>query len=232
MTIIRSLATVRSRRPTVGMLILASVAAVLAGYGLIVAMLIKPPPLGWIGFATVAGVVLALTALAPLAFERTRVSPLRPANRTDPGGALLVVADSHCDERALCEEILARLEDAVLVHVVVPVRVSHLHFLTDDECQEQRDARQSMLQTVGLLERRVPATGSVGTDKPLESMTDALGSFAATRVLLATPTEKDAYWLEQGLSAKACRLTRVPVTHVVVPSKQPVVPSGAERRSA
>jgi hypothetical protein len=221
MTLTRSFAKVRSRRPTAGILIFAAAAAVLAGYGLIAATLMELPPLGWVGFAMVAGVVLALTALAPLAFERTRVSPLPPAGRSDSGGRLLVIADSHCDERALCQAILARLGDAVLVHVVVPVRVSHLHFLTDDESREQRDARQSMLKTVGLLERRARATGSVGTDKPLESMTDALGSFAATRVLLATPPKNESYWLEQGLPAKARGLTRLPVSHVVVPSKQP-----------
>jgi hypothetical protein len=208
--------------------IFAVIAAVLAAYGLLVATLIKPPPLGWVGFAILAGVVLALTALAPLAFERTRVSPLRPADTADPGGKLLVVADSHCDESALCEAIIARLGDAVLVHVVVPVRVSHLHFLTDDENQERHEARRSMRHTVGLLEEHAAATGSVGSDKPLESMTDALGSFAATNVLLATPPENESYWLEQGLLTKARRLTRLPVTHIVVPAKHHGTASGRD----
>jgi hypothetical protein len=230
MTTTRSFAKLRSWRPTASILVLAAVAAVLAGYGLMVATLIELPPLGWLGFAIVAGVVLALTALAPLAFERTRVSPLRPADRTDSGRKLLVIADSHCDESALCKAILARLGNAVLVHVVVPVRVSRLHFVADDENKEQQEARQTMRHTVGLLNQRAPATGSVGTDKPLESMTDALGSFAATHVLLATPPEKDSYWLEQGLLARARRLTRLPVTNVVVPEKQPGTTSGNDAR--
>jgi hypothetical protein len=62
------------------------------------------------------------------------------------------------------------------------------------------------------------ATGSVGSDKPLESMTDALGSFPATHVLLATPPEEDSYWLERDLLAKARSLTWIPVTQVVVPA--------------
>ena len=65
------------------------------------------------------------------------------------------------------------------------------------------------------------ATGSVGSDKPLESMTDALGSFPATQVLLATPPEEESYWLEDGLLTKARALTRVPVNQVVVPSTLP-----------
>ncbi|MGH3023111.1 MAG: hypothetical protein ACRDNI_05590 [Gaiellaceae bacterium] len=130
-----------------------------------------------------------------------------------------MVADAHCSEIVLCDEIVARLDGAVAVHLVVPVRVSHLHFLTDDESEERCEAEESMSISIGLLRQRgVSSTGSVGSDKPLESMTDALGSFPATRVLLATPPEEESYWLERGLPAKARALTRVPVAHVVVPS--------------
>jgi hypothetical protein len=203
--------------------ILAPTGAALVVYGLIVAFVVKPPLLGWLGFAIVSTVALGLTALVPLGFERTRVSALRTAGAVDRRGRLLVVADSRCDENALCDEVLARLGDAVMVHVVVPVRVSHLHFVTDDENRERRDAEQSMLNTVGLLRQRaVSVTGSVGSDKPLESMTDALGSFPATHVLLATPPEEESYWLERDLLAKARTLTRIPVTAVLVPSGPPL----------
>jgi hypothetical protein len=199
-----------------------STCAVLVAYGLVVAFAIKPPPLGWVGFAIVATVVLGLAVLAPLAFERTRVSARWPARAPDRQKRLLVVADSRCDENALRDEILARLGGAVAVHVVVPVRVSHLHFVTDDESNEWREARQSMLRMVGLLQQRaVVATGSVGSDKPLESMTDALGTFPATHVLLATPPEEESYWLERALLTKARTLTGVPVTEIVVRSTPP-----------
>jgi hypothetical protein len=198
--------------------LLAAIGALLVAYGLVIAFAIKPPPLGWVGFAIVATVVLGLSALAPLAFERTRVSARTPARALDRRARLLVVADPHCDESALCDEILARLGDAVAVHVVVPVRVSHLHFVTDDESKEWHEARRRVLQTVALLRQRAAAaTGSVGSDKPLESMSDALGSFPATRVLLATPPNEESYWLERRLLAKARRLTG-PVTQVVVPT--------------
>jgi len=49
-------------------------------------------------------------------------------------------------------------------------------------------------------------------------MTDALGSFPATRVLLATPAEQGAYWLERDVVAKARAPTALEVSHVVVPS--------------
>ena len=201
--------------------ILAALAAALVAYGLIVWFVIKPPPLGWVGFAIVSAVVLGLGMLVPVAFERTRVSALQPAEATTPQGRLLVIADPNSNASALSDRILARLGDAI-VHVVVPLRVSRLHFVTDDEDRERRKARESMLRTVALLQQRAAtATGSVGSDKPLESMTDALGSFPATQVLLAVPPAEDSYWLEDGLLTKARALTRVPVTQVVVPSTLP-----------
>jgi hypothetical protein len=169
-----------------------------------------------------------LGALAPLAFEHTRVSPQRPAVANDGEQRLLVVADSRCRATVLRDVILAYAQGAVAVHLVVPVRVSRLHFVTDDESEEWREAARSMLISIALLHQRgVPATGSVGSDKPLESMTDALGSFPATGVLLATPPEEDSYWLERDLLAKARRLTNVPVTQVVVPSRSTVGPRTA-----
>jgi hypothetical protein len=90
-----------------------------------------------------------------------------------------------------------------------------------------------MLRTVTLLrEQGATATGSVGSDKPLESMTDALGSFPATRVLLAMPPEQESYWLERGLLVKAIRLTRIPVTQVVVPSTATATVRHSAGRSA
>jgi hypothetical protein len=220
----------RSWPPLATLVLLASTGAVLVAYGLVVAFAIKPPPLGWVGFAIVVAVVLGLAALVPLAFERTRVSARWPARALDRRKRLLVVADSRCNEKALCNEILARLGDAVAVHVVVPVRVSHLHFVTDDESTEWHEARQRMLHTVGLLKQQAAvATGSVGTDKPLESMSDALGSFAATHVLLATPPEEESYWLERGLLAKARTLTGIPVAQVVVRTTPATTATAAQR---
>jgi hypothetical protein len=205
-------------------LIVTSVGVVLISYGLIVGFLIRPPALAWVGFTIMSTVVLSLSALAPLAFERTRVSALRPAAWVDQEKRLLVVVDSECNTSALCEEILASHGDAAAIHVVVPVRVSQLHFVTDDESDEWHVAQRSLLEIVGVLQQRAAAaTGSVGSDKPLESMTDALGFFPATHVLLATPLEEESYWLERDLLTKARGLTRACVTQVVVPARSPRV---------
>jgi hypothetical protein len=209
-------------------LIFASIAAVLVVAALVTAYIIEPPALGWIGFAIASAATVGLGAAATLLVPRMRVSPPRPAVATDPERRLLVVADAYCSEAALCNEIQARLDGAAAVHLVVPVRVSHLHFLANDEAEEQRDAEQTMRIAVGLLHRRsIPATGTVGSDKPLESMTDALAAFPATHVLLALPPEEESYWLERDLLAKARALTDRPVTQETIGSTQP---AGSTRR--
>jgi hypothetical protein len=198
--------------------IYASTGVVLVALALLVAFLLKPPLLGWVGFAVVSAIVLSLATVVRIVFPRMRVNPQRPAVALDHESRLLVVADEHCGSPALWQEIYARLAGAVAVHLVVPVRVSHLHYLTNDEREESRDAEDRARLAIELLRQRgVSVTGGVGSDDPLESMTDALGSFPATRVLLATSTEEDSYWMEQGLVAKAQALTPLQVDRVVVP---------------
>jgi hypothetical protein len=215
----------RPRRAISVRFLLISVGAILAADAVVVALLIKPPAVGWVGFAVVAAIVLLLAALIPIAFERTRVSPRLLARAHDNDERLLAVADPLCSEVLLCEAVAAR--GTAGVHVVVPLRVSPLHFLTDDESAETAEAEQTMSTTVALLRQRgIPASGSVGTDKPLESMTDALGVLAATRVLFALPPDSESYWLERGLLEKAQRLTPLPVEQVVVGADR------AERRAA
>ena len=203
-------------------LIFASIAAVLAVAALVTAFVIDPPALGWVGFALACAVVVGLGTAATLLVPRMRVSAARPAVAGDAERRLLVVADASCNADALSNEIQARLEGRVAVHLVVPARVSHLHFLANDEAEERREAEQTMLIVVGLLQRRgISTTGSVGSDKPLESMTDALGAFPATHVLLVTPPAEESYWLERDLLAKARALTKLPITQATVASGQP-----------
>jgi len=203
-------------------LIFASIATVLALAALVTAFVIAPPPLGWIGFAIACAVVVGLGAAATVLIPRMRVSAPRPAVTGDADRRLLVVADASCDQDALCNEIQERLDGRVAVHLVIPIRVSHLHFLANDEAEERRDAEETMLITVALLQRRgISTTGNVGSDKPLESMTDALARFPATEVLLALPAEEDWYWLERDLLTKARALTERPITQTTVVSAKP-----------
>ena len=214
-------------------LVFASLAAVLVVAAFVTAFVVRPPALGWVGFAIVSALVAGLGVVATLALPRMRVSAPDPATALNADRRLLVVADASSSATGLSNEIGARLDGAVAVHLVVPVRVSHLHFLTNDEASEEREAEQTMLIVVGLLQRRgVSATGSVGSDKPLESMTDALGTFPATHVLLATPPAEESYWLERDLLAKARALTKLPITQAIVAFDQSERSTGPRAVSA
>jgi hypothetical protein len=205
-------------------IVFGSIAAVLVLVVLLAAISDDLPLLGWVGFGLASAIFCCLVVMATLIVPRARVSAPKPAVARDDERRLLVIADSSCSELALCNTIVARLQGAIAVHLVVPVRVSHLRFLTDDESDERRDAEKSMRLSVGLLgQRGISATGSVGTDKPLESMSDALGYFPASEVLLAVPPKEESYWLERDLLAKARALTSLSVAEVVIPSTAPAV---------
>jgi hypothetical protein len=200
-------------------LVFGAIASVVVVTASLTAVAVDPPALGWIGFAIAALIAFGLGLLGTLLVPRMRVSAPERVAADDQRERLLVVADARCSAIALSHEIQAQLDDVAAVHLVVPIRVSHLHFLANDEFVERRQAQRTMAVAVGLLKRRFGAvTGSIGTDKPIESMTDALGAFPATAVLLAIPPEDEQYWLERDLLAKAQALTDVPVTQAVVPS--------------
>ena len=196
----------------------ASTGVLLLGVALLVGFLLRPPLLGWVGFGVVCAIVVALATVVAVAFPRLRVGPLQPSAPLDRKSRLLVVADEHCGSPELSKAIDSRMAGVIAVHLVVPIRVSHLHYLTNDESRESRAADDRVRLAVGLLRRRgVSVTGGVGSDDPLESIADALAAFPATRVLLATSPEHDSYWMERGLLAKARSLTTLEVSHVVVP---------------
>jgi hypothetical protein len=222
-------ASIEHRLLSRAVLVVAATAAVLAAAALAMALAFDPPALSWIGFAALSLVVVALGLAATLAVPRLRVTPPVPAVAGDAAHRLLVVADALCSPPALADTIVRRGPDDIAVHLVVPIRVSHLHFLADDESQERRQAEGSLARTLRLLHARgLAATGAVGDDKPLESMTDALGRFAATHVLLAIPPERESYWLERELLPKAQALAAVEVEQVVVPASLPAEPVAAD----
>lgn len=212
-------------------LLFAATGFVLLAATVAVALLLHPPLLGWVGFALVCAIVFGLATFAAVVFPRLRVSAQRPAEPPDSEKRLLVVADEHCGSPGLWKSIeAARLAGAVAVHLVVPVRVSHLHYVTNDEASESRAAEDRAGLAVELLrQQRISVTGGAGSDDPLESMTDALGSFPATHVLLATSTAQDSYWLEHDLLAKARALTSLEVTQVVVPPNAPTQSDGTQQ---
>ena len=105
-------------------------------------------------------------------------------------------------------------EDAE-VHVVAPAsKISWLDWLTNDEDPARNDAaRRAEAASGAAPTERVEA--DVGDVDPLQAIEDALRSFPADEVLVLTPPEEQAQWLEQGLGELAQRRFAVPVTQIV-----------------
>src|SRR6185437_8476187 len=125
---------------------LATTGAVLLGAAMLVVFLLRPPLLGWVGFAVVCAIVIGLASFAASSLHAcgsARNNRPRRAMRTRGRWSSPTSTAAHqgSGSRSTLE-----VAGAVAVHLVVPVRVSHLHYLTN------------------------------GGDDPLESMTDALGS--------------------------------------------------------
>ncbi len=193
--------------------VLAPVAVYVAGLFFIALFVVKPPLLGWIGFAIVAAVGAAIIALAASAFRRASVN-VDPARAAEDGvHRVLMLADAHASE-GLSDELHSHLRKASGdVLVVSPVLASPLHFGANDEDREREDARVRLDETLAALARTgISAKGVVGTDDPLQAIGDALLSFPADEIVVVTSQDSEETWLEHGLRSQARQQFRIPVT--------------------
>jgi hypothetical protein len=62
----------------------ASTGVVLLALALLVAFLLEPPLLGWVGFAVVCAIVFSLATVATIAFSAHARQPAAPGRRTRP----------------------------------------------------------------------------------------------------------------------------------------------------
>lgn len=167
--------------------ILVPVTGYLAVLLVVAVFVVKPPPLGWIGFGVAATIGILIAGLASVLFPRMRTNAVRLHPRLDGRFRLLVVADAHCASPSLSRAVRDALGGRTgEVLVVAPVLSSPLHFLTDDEDREREDARVRLSEALqGLTQLGIETRGLVGTDDPLQAIGDALADFSANEILLA-----------------------------------------------
>lgn len=186
---------------------------------LVAALYVKPPLLGWIGFGVVGAVGTILAVGATLLFPRMRTN-VTPSTAGAAGGGVLVLADARCSTAQLCGSVAAHVRDReVDVHVVAPILATPLHYLSGDERLEREDAQHRLDETLEELRGSgIDATGSLGTDDPLQALSDALVGFPARELVVVT--SRDSHWLEHDLLERARRL--VPKVEQIVVSPEPV----------
>jgi hypothetical protein len=188
---------------------------------LVAAVWVKPPLLGWIGFGIVAAVGAALIIAGPALFAASRTNvPSSDDLRRREG--VLVLADATCSGMELSESIVRHVHGRdVEVHVVAPTLPDLPHYIASDEDTAHVAAAGRLRETLEPLKQAgIAATGSVGTDDPVQALGDAVAAFPATELVIVASTE--SHWLEEGVLARAHEL--VPsVELIVVP---PVVSTG------
>lgn len=144
---------------------------------------------------------------------------------------ILVIANETVEGAALREALRfrARAADAEVL-VVSPALNSRLRHWANDDAEARRAAAERLERSLAALDRAgVAARGEVGDAAPLTAIDDALATFPADEVVIATHPPERSHWLERRLVERARERYELPVLHVIVgvPSAAPVEPLAA-----
>ena len=134
-----------------------------------------------------------------------------------PRPRILVIANETCPCPALADEVARRASaTSADVVVVAPALNSRLrHWVSDIDGAVAR-ARERVDLAVGELRQRgVRASGDVGDADPLHAIADALATFPADELVIATHPPGRSNWLERRLIEKARIRFGLPIVHLV-----------------
>ena len=130
---------------------------------------------------------------------------------------VLVVANETLVGGVLHEWIGLRAEGGADVLVVAPALNSRLAHWSSDERRARAAAAARLARCLDALRALdVDAEGRVGDADPLLAIEDALRTFAADEIVLATHPEGRSNWLARDLVGRARARFRQPIHHVVV----------------
>jgi hypothetical protein len=129
---------------------------------------------------------------------------------------VLVISNETVEAEILRDTIAARA-GRTQVLVVAPALNSRLrHWLSDEDPARRAAERRLAGALAGLRAAGVDVDGWVGDADPLMAIEDALATFAADELLIATHPEARSNWLAHDLVGRACARFSVPVLHLVV----------------
>ena len=138
-----------------------------------------------------------------------------------PRFRILVITNETAEGDELHDAVLAVAgrHYPVDVRVVAPALNTRLrHWLSDDDA-----ARLDAVERVDGLRRAadragLSAEGTIGDPDPLQAIEDALGTFLADGLIIATHPEGSSNWLARNLVQRAELRFDLPISHVVVDS--------------
>jgi len=136
---------------------------------------------------------------------------------TEGDRRILVIANRTCPCPTLAEEVARRASAAPTdVLVVAPALNSRLrHWVSDVDEALARAHEHLHLAITALRQRGVVARGEIGEADPLLAIEDALASFPADEIVIATLPPGRSNWIERGLVEKATARFGIPITHLV-----------------
>jgi hypothetical protein len=173
----------------------------------------------WVIVST-ALVVVAAVAIGMLVSRRRHPpafdAPRPTRSQAPPDGVyrVLVVVDESLGDRVVSEEIVPRAGGRPLEALVVApeLRSRLAHWTGDDSEHEQ--AERHLDETLSAFEAaEVPASGTVGSDDPIQAADDALRTFAADEVVFVTGGG-EANWLEDDALELARGRYGIPVAQI------------------
>lgn len=134
-----------------------------------------------------------------------------------PRRRILVIANRTCPCPSLADEVARRAgATPTTVLVVAPALNSRLrHWVSDVDDALARAQERRDLAVAALRQRGVVVRGEIGDANPLLAIHDALASFAADEIIIATLPAGRSNWLEKGLIERARTRFGIPVSHLV-----------------
>jgi hypothetical protein len=180
-------------------------------------VIVAESTLAWLVFV---GVAAAFLVTGYVRWSRRTASASVPAPAApiaDGAYRMLVVVDDGATSETFRDGLVKSAAGKPMkAFVVAPALSSTLDRWTGDQAAyDNADAQlQATLQALDAL--GVEATGKIGSHDPLQATIDGLREFPADAIVLATHNSGHANWLEEGLVESIGRVTKVPVSHVVV----------------
>jgi hypothetical protein len=131
---------------------------------------------------------------------------------------LLVVANEALPGRSLRDEIQNRAKPgpAEVLLVAPALDSSALHWSAEKDARRAEASGRLEKAVAALVTAGVEAHGVVGDADPLQAIDQALRTFAADEVLIATRPHGKSDWLDRDVVARARARFPVPVAHLVV----------------
>jgi GABA permease len=128
---------------------------------------------------------------------------------------VLVIANETVGSETV-HNLLRECDDRSEVLVVAPALNSRLAFWATDDRRARVAAEARLVGCLAGLDRSgASMRGMVGDADPLLAIEDALGSFAADRIVIVTHPPERSHWLARDVVNRARDRFDLPVSHLV-----------------